>query len=216
MSFSLNSILQSFVPKDRKFFPLLRQASLNLVECARTLRHAMNADAVTRINAHRLITEQEHQGDDITHFIFKESAQTFLTPFDREDIQELAHTLDDVTDYLHAVSKRIELYKIHQMKSPVLEMIDLIFEACEKLNYIIHEMHHLRFTPEIRAAIATIRENEKAVDVLFDDAIGELFREKSNAVEILKQKELLTELTSAADRAEQTSSVIEAVLLKFQ
>lgn len=208
-------MLQSLVPRDKKFFPLFRQAALNLVECATAMQHAMRADSVTRLNVHKRITEHEHQGDDITHFILKESAQTFLTPFDREDIQELAHILDDVTDYLHAVSKRIELYKIHQMKPPVVEMMDLIHGSCLRLNEIIHEMHGLRFTPEIREAIAEIRENEKQVDVLFDDAIGDLFRQKHDAVEILKQKELLTELTMAADRAEQTASVIEAILLKF-
>ncbi|MFN8775439.1 MAG: DUF47 domain-containing protein [Flavobacteriales bacterium] len=215
MSFSLNTLFQSLVPKDKKFFPLFRQASLNMVQIAETLRNALHADSVTRLNTHRRITELERQGDDITHFIMRESSQTFLTPFDREDIQELAHTLDDVTDYIHAVSKRIELYKIHQFSPAVLAMMDEIVKSCEALNALIHEMQGLRMTSSVKEHIAAIREAEKRVDVLFDDAVGSLFRDRLNAVEILKQKELLTDLAAAADRAEQTSSVVEAVLLKF-
>ncbi|MFN8698491.1 MAG: DUF47 domain-containing protein [Flavobacteriales bacterium] len=215
MSFNLNSVFQSLVPKDKKFFPLFRQASLNMVQIAEMLRHALHADSVTRLNSHKRIAEIERQGDEITHYIMRESSQTFLTPFDREDIQELAHTLDDVTDYIHAVSKRIELYKIHQFHPAVLKMMDEIVAACESLNRLIHDMQALRMSTEVKESIAHIRESEKRVEALFDDAVGSLFRDKINAVELLKQKELLTDLATAIDRAEQTASVVEAVLLKF-
>jgi len=208
-------MLQSLVPKDKKFFPLFQQASLNTVLCAETLRNALHADSVSRMNAHKRVAEIEQQGDEITHYILNEAAQTFLTPFDREDIQELAHTLDDVADYLHGISKRIELYKIHQFHPALLKMMDHVLEACIELNKLIHEMPALRKTPSVVGYIARIRECEKAVDVLFDDAIAHLFSEKTNAIEILKQNEILSYMSFAADRAEQTASVIEGVLIKF-
>lgn len=215
MSNSLNTLIQVLVPKDKVFFTLFGQASANMVQCASTLRDAVHADSVTRLQVHRRIEQLERDGDDIIHLILKRSSTSFLTPFDREDIQELARTLDDVTDYLYAISKRIELYKIHQFDAAFLQMMEHVLAGCRSLDRMVRDLPQMTLTPQMSASLHAIRECEKAVDVLCDDAIAHLFAAKGNAVEILKQKEILSLLATAADRAEQTASVIEAVLLKF-
>ncbi len=110
---SANSIFQYFTPKDRKFYPLFEQSSSNLVAISKVLYEALiTTSPEKRIEHIRHIEKLEHVGDDITHQIFSEVATTFITPFDREDIQKLAGGLDDIIDYIHGSAKRIELYKV--------------------------------------------------------------------------------------------------------
>src|SRR5256885_14543040 len=107
---SLNPIFQYFIPKDRKFHPLFEQAASNLVAISKVLVELMVAPTIEkRTPLVRQIEKLEHVGDEITHQIFQEVSSTFITPFDREDIQRMASVLDDVIDYIHGSAKRIEL-----------------------------------------------------------------------------------------------------------
>lgn len=212
---SLNSIFQSLVPKDKKFFPLFVQASANVVASAEALKIALHSDSVTRINAHKEIERLENQGDEYTHGILKEAASTFVTPFDREDIQALAVTLDDVVDFIHGTSKRIELYKITQLHPAMLELSNLIYEGAKELDVIIQNMPSLRYSVEMRASLSKIKDLEKRADDVYDDVIGKLFKQDTNALEVLKLKEVLSFMTSASNSLVHTASVIENVLVKF-
>lgn len=215
MNISLNTIFQALVPKDKKFMPLFEQASANVLEASEMLRVMLHADSVTRLNAHKQIEHLENQGDEFTHGILKEAAATFITPFDREDIQLLAVKLDDVVDFIHGSSKRIELYKIHQLHPAMLEMSVYINESAKELNAIIGNLNTLRYTPQMRDGLAKIKEFEKKADDLYDDAIGKLFKENPNPLEVLKVKEVLSFMTSATNSLVATASVIESVLVKF-
>jgi uncharacterized protein len=212
---SLNSIFQSLVPKDKKFFPLFVQASANVVASADALKIALHSDSVTRINAHKEIERLENQGDEFTHGILKEAASTFVTPFDREDIQALAVTLDDVVDFIHGTSKRIELYKITQIHPSMLVLSNLIYEGAKELDIIIQNMPSLRYSVEMRASLSKIKDLEKRADDVYDDVIGKLFKEDTDALEVLKLKEVLSFMTSASNSLVHTASVIENVLVKF-
>jgi uncharacterized protein Yka (UPF0111/DUF47 family) len=212
---SLNSIFQSLVPKDKKFFPLFVQASANVVASADALKIALHSDSVTRINAHKEIERLENQGDEYTHGILKEAASTFVTPFDREDIQALAVTLDDVVDFIHGTSKRIELYKITQIHPSMLVLSNLIYEGAKELDIIIQNMPSLRYSVEMRASLSKIKDLEKRADDVYDDVIGKLFKEDTDALEVLKLKEVLSFMTSASNSLVHTASVIENVLVKF-
>jgi len=212
---SLNSIFQSLVPKDKKFFPLFVQASANVVASAEALKIALHSDSVTRINAHKEIERLENQGDEYTHGILKEAAATFVTPFDREDIQALAVTLDDVVDFIHGTSKRIELYKITQIHPSMLVLSNLIYEGAKELDVIIQNMPSLRYSVEMRASLSKIKDLEKRADDVYDDVIGKLFKQDTDALEVLKLKEVLSFMTSASNSLVDTASVIENVLVKF-
>jgi predicted phosphate transport protein (TIGR00153 family) len=116
---SLNNIFQYFVPKDKKFFPLFEQAGANLIEMAKLLKEMVNSDDPNkRAEITKKIEDLEHVGDDITHQIHLELGKNFITPFDREDIHSLASSLDDVADFIHGASNRIDLYKVVQPSVP--------------------------------------------------------------------------------------------------
>ena len=212
---SLNSVFQYLVPKDRKFIPLLESASSNLVEVSNVLYNLMTiSDPIKRIEMVRLIEKLEHKGDEITHTIFSELATTFITPFDREDIQYLASGLDDIIDYIHGSAKRIELYKIDPIHPSMVKLAELIQQCAKELNEAVGSLRSMRNMTKIRESLVKVNSIENHADDLFDNAVARLFEDEKNAVEIIKIKEVLSALETATDKCEDVANTIETIILK--
>ncbi|MEI6901140.1 MAG: DUF47 family protein, partial [Bacteroidota bacterium] len=94
---NLDNILKFFVPQDTSFFPLFEENSKILIRASELLKRLMTLESIQeRMDVIKVIKSVEHEGDDVTHKIFQQLNKSFITPFDREDIQELASSLDDV------------------------------------------------------------------------------------------------------------------------
>ncbi len=212
---SLNSIFQYFVPKDKKFFPLFEQASINLISLATALNELVNtAEPESRKQYVKLIEDLEHKGDDITHQIHLELGKNFITPFDREDIHTLASALDDVADYIHGSANRIILYQVLEMTDPIREMAALILEAVTVMDKAIHELRNLKNIRNITDACVRINSIENKADYVFDKAVGHLFEFEKDAITLIKYKEVLSALETATDMCEDVANVLESILVK--
>jgi len=212
---SLNSIFQYFVPKDKKFFPLFEQASNNLIEMARLLKELVNlSDLSKRKEICRKIEALEHRGDDISHRIHLELGKNFITPFDREDIHTLTSSLDDVADFIHGASNRIDLYKVEKITEPIIEIADLILEATEDVAKAVHELRNLKNIRNITDSCVRINSVENKADYIFDKAVGELFEFEKDAINLIKYKEVLSAMETATDRCEDVANVLESILVK--
>jgi predicted phosphate transport protein (TIGR00153 family) len=211
---SINSILQVLIPKDKKFFPLFEQASENLLAISKVLCEVLNSEGDKRKQLIKEISRLEHVGDEITHQIFHELGSNFITPFDREDIQRLASVLDDVLDFIHGSAKRIELYNIDKIHPSMIKLGELILESAQELNKAIPQLRDMREISLIREACVKINSIENHADDIFDMAVARLFEEETNAIEIIKIKEILSALETATDRAEDAANVLESILIK--
>ncbi|PPL01895.1 DUF47 domain-containing protein [Parapedobacter indicus] len=212
---SLNSIFQYFVPKDKKFFPLFEQASSNLIDMAKLLKELVNlSDSVKRKELSRKIEDLEHRGDDISHQIHLELGKNFITPFDREDIHTLTSSLDDVADFIHGASNRIDLYKLEKITDPIIEMADLILEATEDVAKAVHELRNLKNIRNITDSCVRINSIENKADYIFDKAVGELFEFEKDAIALIKYKEVLSAMETATDKCEDVANVLESILVK--
>jgi len=212
---SLNSIFQYFVPKDKKFFPLFEQASNNLIDMAKLLKELVNqAEVNKRRELSRKIEDLEHKGDDISHQIHLELGKNFITPFDREDIHTLTSSLDDVADFIHGASNRIDLYKLEKITDPIVEMADLILEATEDVAKAVHELRDLKNIRNITDSCVRINSIENKADYIFDKAVGELFEFEKDAIALIKYKEVLSAMETATDRCEDVANVLESILVK--
>ena len=212
---SFSSLFQALVPKDKKFLPLFTQSSANVLHTAELFHRALRSDSVTRITLLREVSLMEKQGDEFTHVIIKEASSSFIIPFDREDITALAGALDDVLDYMHGSAKRIELYKIHVIPPAMILLMDIALDAVKELNNIVLAMGKLKYTKEMQQSLARISDLEKRADLIYDDAVAKLFSTESNALEILKQKEVYSFFATITDRCEDAANVIEIILVKF-
>jgi len=212
---SLNSIFQYFVPKDKKFFPLFEQSRANLIEMALVLQQIVQQDDVAqREDLFNQLEKLEHKGDQITHQIHLELSKNFITPFDREDIHQLASAIDDVADYIHGSANRINLYNVDEITEPIKKLAELITQAVIDLDKAIRELKNLKNKRAIADSCVRINSIENQADYVFDKAVGELFDYEKDAVKLIKYKEVLAALETATDMCEDAANVLESILVK--
>lgn len=213
---SLNSIFQYFVPKDKKiFFPLFEQAASNVVAIATVLIEAVNsANPATREELYKQIDKLENKGDELTHQIYLELGKNFITPFDREDIHALATAIDDVADNIQGAANRMSLYRIDEFNEPLRKLCDLILQASIDLEKAVRELKDLRNVRAIADSCIRINSVENQADYVFDRAVADLFLYETDAIKLIKYKEILAALETATDMCEDAANVMESILVK--
>lgn len=213
---SLNSIFQYFVPKDKKiFFPLFEQAANNVVVMSGVLVEAVNSnDFNTREEMFKQIDKLENKGDEITHQIYLELGKNFITPFDREDIHSLATAIDDVADFIQGAANRMSLYRIDDFNEHIRKLSDLILQASQDLEKAVRELKDLRNVRNIADSCIRINSVENQADYVFDRAVADLFLYETDAIRLIKYKEILAALETATDRCEDAANVMESILVK--
>ncbi len=212
----INSIIQYFIPKDTTFYPLFEQATSNLVEISNELYKAFIATDKSKRLAHiRRVEDLEHLGDELTHKIYDKARDTFITPFDREDIQHLASVLDDIVDFIHGSAKRVELYKVEEINQGMIKLAELIVQSSEQVNIAMKGLKSRRQYGNVREALVKINSLENHADDIFEVAIANLFDDQTNAIEIIKTKEILSTLETATDRCEDAAHIMETVIVKL-
>lgn len=212
---SLNNIFNFFVPKDKKFFPLFEQAGSNLIEMAKLLNETVNtSDLKHRTALYTTLEDLEHKGDDITHQIHLELGKNFITPFDREDIHALASSLDDVADFIHGASTRMELYKVIKSTQPMKDIAELLIEGTEHVAKALFELKDIKNIRNITDSCVRINSVENKADYIFDKAVAELFEFEKDAITLIKYKEVLSAMETATDKCEDVANVLESILVK--
>jgi len=213
---SLNSIFQYFVPKDKKiFFPLFEQAANNVVVMSNVLVEAVNTvDTVTREELFKQIDKLENKGDELTHQIYLELGKNFITPFDREDIHSLATAIDDVADFIQGAANRMSLYKIDDYNDAIRKLSELILQASLDLEKAVRELKDLKNVRNIADSCIRINSVENQADYVFDRAVADLFLYETDAIRLIKYKEILAALETATDRCEDAANVMESILVK--
>ena len=208
--------LKYFIPQDRLFFPLFDKAAANLQEGGKAIYQLVNCtNAEEKTKWFREIERIEHVGDEITHEIFKELSKNFITPYDREDIHRLVSSIDDVLDYIHGSSKRMELYKLDVMTNDIIKLAELIQTGTEELRRAIFELKNMRKMRDITDSLVRINSIENHADDIFDNAVARLFEHEKDAIQIIKVKEVLSALETATDKCEDAANVIESIIVKM-
>lgn len=213
----MSNLLSFFIPKERKFFTMFEQATANLVEISKLLVEMVKATSIEeRKKLRNEIENLEHIGDNITHEILNQLSKSFITPFDREDIHQLAVVLDDIADYINGVSSRIIIYKIEpdDITSEVIKLAELIQRCAEELQIAVEQLKNLKNVEKINEAYVRINSIENHADDIFDMAIGKLFDEEKDPIKLIKMKELYATLETATDKAEDAADIIKSIQVK--
>lgn len=213
---SANSIFQFLVPKDKKFFPLFEKDAANLLMMGEVLVKLVKTENHTERSIFiRQIEELEHKGDEITHELFIELGSNFITPFDREDIHALASAIDDVADYILGASTRMDLYNITKFDDAVIKLTENIHSGAIEIQKAITGLKNMKNIPAVREACIRLNSLENEADKIFNIALANLFETEKDAVELIKQKELLSILETATDKAEDAANTIETIIIKY-
>jgi len=198
------------IPREEKFYSDFLAMADELQKGARLLESMVAPDHPVWDKADE-IKEVEHKCDFLTHEIIQRLNRTFVTPIDREDIHELARSLDDVMDAIDACAAVIRLYRLSAVRFGARELARVVSAS----------------TVEIRKAIAALSEGkslathaveinrlENEADRLHQQAVVRLFDEETNPIVVMKWKETLDFLEQATDRCEDVANVIEGVAVK--
>ncbi len=177
------------------------------------------ASALVDLFAHYQNVEQQieqiHQieraGDELTHAILIKLNQSFITPFDREDIHELASKLDDVLDFINAAGARLVMYRIASPPAAAGVLAKLILMQCLELQKAVSLMQK---NGDILGHCVEINRLENEADQVSQQAIATLFDQERDPINLIKIKELLEFLERATDKAEDVADVLETVVLK--
>lgn len=211
----MNSIFNFFSPKDKLFQPLFEQAGYNLVKISEALVNAVNApDLIKRKEYIKEVEKLEQTGDDLTHAIFLGLGKTFITPFDREDIHALVSAMDDIADYIYAAGMNIELYNVKTINKAMISLAELLLEMCTDLNQAIKELRNFKNTALIAEVCLKINAAESRADYICNTELASLFDHEQDAIELIKQKEVLQMLETASDKCDDLANVLETILIK--
>ncbi len=206
----MSGFLQRFMPQEADFFVLFQKQAENIVSGA--------ARFTTMLEHYTGVAEQvqaikavEHAGDEITHQIFRKLNQTFITPFDREDIHELGSTMDDVIDLIDAAASRFVLYRISAVRAGTVELSKVLTLATMELSACIHS---IAAPDKALQRVIEINRLENESDRICRTLIAQLFEEEKDPVQIIKWKEIFEVMETAVDKCEDVSNVVESVIVK--
>lgn len=166
-------------------------------------------DTMTR--AHEL----EHKGDEINHAIFKSVATDFITPIEREDIIELAQTLDDIIDYIEDVMQRFFMYDVHFMHRDASEFAGLIKQSCMALDRAMEDFRNFKKSKKFKSLIIDVNNYEEEADALFMKVIRSLHTDdRENPMRVLVWSQIFDRMEKCCDACEHAADTMNTILLK--
>ena len=204
----------SLIPREKKFFAFFEQSAQNAVKITQQLKDMIYIweNVKERVG---VITDLEHQGDAITHQIFEQLHRSVITPFDREDIALLAHSLDDVTDFIHAAADAMLLYKVERPTHRAKELADIIVQAVVEVESAVSEMHDRIGRKQLLKRCVEINRLENMGDSVYRSAMAELFDDSADIAGIIKWREIYNHMESVIDRCEDIANILEGVAIKY-
>ncbi len=212
----MTQILQWIIPKDRKFLPLISKAAENVRDAASLLKEFINEnDIPRRAQLKKEIKKLERENDQQTVLIFNELSTSFITPFDKEDIHKLASAIDDMLDSINSIANKIMLYKLPSPSENIIAITALIEEASRQLIVAIEGLNNLKKGNKIQAACELINEIENQADDRYHLELMNIFDNETNAIELIKKRDLIGSLEKATDKAEDISDILKSIVVKF-
>ena len=204
----------NLMPRDDKFFDLFEVSAKNMVRAAESLKDMIYSWECFDEKLEEM-TKIEHQGDTITHEIMFQLNRSFITPFDREDIGLLAHSLDDVTDLIQSAADTMVLYKVKTPGKRARELADIIVQITTEVENAMPSLRrHTANLEKILNSCVEINRLENVADTIYRTALTELFDDDSDIANIIKWREIYEHMESATDMCEDVANVLESVALK--
>ena len=204
----------SLTPRDKRFAVLFEQSAHNALKIAHQLKDMVCTweNVEERLG---IITDLEHEGDAATHQIMAELHRSFITPFDREDIALLAHSLDEITDYIHSSADMMILYKVGQPTSRARELVGIIVQTAAEVEKAVSEVHDHIDREKLLKRCMEINRLENEGDSIYRAALAELFSDSTDTASLIKWREIYEHMETAIDRCEDVANVLEGVALKY-
>jgi len=198
------------IPKQEKFFDMFISMAQNAHEASKLLTVMMEQPDKIRDTAES-IKALEHKGDRMTHDLIVKLNKTFIVPIDREDIYGLSSKLDDVTDLIESIARRLVLFKVTEVSEPALELARVLQRSTAAIVVAVSELQN---GMKVMDPCIEINRLEDEADHIYHLALGKLFESEIDPIALIKWKELYEKLEASLDRCEDVANVIEGIVVK--
>ena len=199
------------LPREEEFFDLFVEVAKRNSEAAARLRELFDAPSERRTPIVEAIKRLEHECDQITHEVVNRLDRTFITPLDREDIHQLASDLDDVMDTIDGTARRAQIFHLGAAPFGVKQLAEVISRMTGVLGEAVGR---LKKGDEVMKYCVEAKRLEEEGDVIYHESLGQLFEKETNAIELVKWKEIYDNLEHTLDEAEDVANVVESITLK--
>lgn len=204
----------SLLPKEYLFFDLFDQMAERAAEAARCFREFSVAGTFDHAAIEKMHLIEE-SCDDVTHEIIDRLNRTFVTPFDREDIYSLAHEFDSVVDLIQAITNRMLLYKLNNVKNDdLIRFAELIERSVEHLANAVRGLRDLKQSVKISASCIEVNRLENLGDQLRDEVLSKLFDNAPDPMHVIKWKDIYMEAETVLDKCEDVANIAASILIK--
>jgi predicted phosphate transport protein (TIGR00153 family) len=206
----MSRLTQLFASKEREFFDLFEEAASNSVRAAELLV-AILEEWPDNATAMREVVVCEQEGDRITHDIIHKLNQTFVTPFDREDIIALASALDDIVDFIEEIADFLGLYRIEAPMEQAERMASVLRDAARQ---IAEAMPRLRSLKDIHHYTVEVNRLENEGDRIYREAVASLFERGIDPMMVIRWKDIFERQEEAIDATERAVNTLEGIIIK--
>jgi predicted phosphate transport protein (TIGR00153 family) len=206
----MSRLSQIFAPKEREFFDLFEEAGNNAVRAAGLLEHMLDKWP-DHGEAMRDVVVCEQEGDRITHDIIQRLNQTFVTPFDREDIIALASAMDNIVDFIEEIADFLGLFQIEAPTDQAQRMAHVLHEAVKQINSAIPALRRLE---DIRTAMVEVNRLENEGDRILREAVATLFNHGIDPMMVIRWKDIYERLEDAIDSTEAAMNTMSDIIIK--
>lgn len=203
------------LPQERRFFDLLENQATHMVKGAEALVEGLE-QWKTGENLRKRLKDIEHEGDSLTHEVYEQLNQTFITPIDREDIARLTSALDDVLDFTYATVNHMVLYDIRDIPPPLLQSAKILREQTQHLAWGVGALRNMKDQATLRKHLVEVNRLENEADEVTNNAIADLFRADSgrDVLYVMKMKDIYNYIETATDKGEDCADVIGDIMVK--
>jgi predicted phosphate transport protein (TIGR00153 family) len=197
-------------PQESSFYEMFTQSADSLVGAADALAELVQPQADRDEIAERM-RELEHACDASTHRIMRRINETFVTPFEREDIYNLASCLDDVMDYMEAAVDLVALYGIDELPREITSQVEVLQRAAA---LTAAAMPNLKGMKGLEQYWIEVNRLENEADKIYRRLVAKLFSGEYDTLMVMKLKDVVDQLEHAADAFEKVANIIETIVVK--
>jgi len=209
-------LLSMLMPQERRFFALFNQHASLVVEGAAALVEMLDdySDGSRRDEYVAKIRSIEHKADEVTHQTVALMHNTFVTPFDRDQINKLIQRMDDILDLMQDTAESLTLYDVHVLTAEVRHLANLMQLSCVKVHDAVQLLSSMDNGPAILKICQEIDALESDADRVMRSSISRLFREEQDVRQLIKHKNVYEYLENAIDKCQDVANVIESVIVE--
>jgi uncharacterized protein len=198
------------IPRDSQFYDLFAQVASRMSGSAILLHELFKDPSKLDQNVAQIKT-LEHEADNLTHDTIDRINRTFVTPFDREDIHALAGHLDEVVDLIDGTARRFTIFHIRESRQHGVILSEVLLRATRAIEDTVRKMKDPKV---VTAANRQLKMLEEEGDAVYHEAMEKLFLSTTDAIEVMKWKELYDKLEDAIDQCEDVGNTLQSIALK--